>query len=134
MTKIVTKADTVIPKTVIPKVVRVNAFWDAEAGVWCAQSTNMPEVITDAPTIAVLREYIAEIIELFAMDEDDAPDTVRVVLTVKHPVNGVVVPELAAATKALARLSCANKTRTDLAPPELIFKQPFKVENGVAKL
>ena len=125
-------------KTDFPKVVRVNAFWDGEAGVWCASSSNMHGLITEGETIPHLKEMIAEVIELFLEDED-APtvDIVRVLLTIKQPKgNGVVVPELAAATKKLTPVFCNNSSTrpADIAPLELIIKQSFSVENGVAKL
>ena len=128
MTKIVTKANTVIPK-----VVRVNAFWDAEAGVWCASSSNMHGVITEASTIPELKEMLADVIEFILEEEESSPDTVRVLLTVKQPRTDVVVPELAAAAKeitAVFRNSKSNSTGTatnDIAPLGLIVKESFSV-------
>jgi len=33
------------------KEIRVKAFWDAEAGVWVAQSKDVPGLITEAETM-----------------------------------------------------------------------------------
>ncbi len=60
------------PDTTIPAGgVAVLAHWDAEAGVWWAESTDLPGLVAEAPTIealiADLRAIIPDLIELNAV-------------------------------------------------------------------
>lgn len=48
----------------------VRAFWDAEAGVWVAQSEDVPGLVAEAPTPgeleAKLKALVPELLELNA--------------------------------------------------------------------
>lgn len=50
----------------IQKLYKVEAFWDSEAGVWVAESEDVPGLVTEADTIealtAKLREMIPELL------------------------------------------------------------------------
>ena len=52
-------------------VLAVLAHWDAEAGVWWAESADLPGLVTEAPTIetlvADLRAIIPDLMELNAL-------------------------------------------------------------------
>ncbi|MBU4445630.1 DUF1902 domain-containing protein [bacterium] len=56
------------------KEIRVKAFWDAEAGVWVAQSKDVPGLITEAETmenlVAKLHVLIPELLEANGMVDD----------------------------------------------------------------
>jgi predicted RNase H-like HicB family nuclease len=49
-------------------VIKVDAFWDSEAGVWVATSEDLPGLVTEASTdhelVEKLRIMIPELIEL----------------------------------------------------------------------
>jgi hypothetical protein len=44
------------------QVIDVTALWDAEAGVWVAESTQVPGLITEAPTREALMEKLQVLI------------------------------------------------------------------------
>jgi len=56
------------------KEIRVKAFWDAEAGVWVAQSKDVPGLITEAETmenlVAKLHVMIPELLEANGIVDD----------------------------------------------------------------
>lgn len=60
------------------KEIQVKAFWDAEAGVWVAESNDVPGLITEAETmehlVAKLQLMIPELLEANGM-LDDKGDT-----------------------------------------------------------
>ena len=51
--------------------VRVRAAWDQEAGVWVAESTNLPGLVTEAETAELLPEKLRIMVpELLAYSPD----------------------------------------------------------------
>ena len=47
--------------------IRVRAFWDAEAGVWVAESADVPWLVTEAPGLDLLKSKLDVLIpELMA--------------------------------------------------------------------
>jgi len=47
--------------------IRVRAFWDAEAGVWVAESADVPGLVTEAPGLDLLKSKLDALIpELMA--------------------------------------------------------------------
>lgn len=47
--------------------IRVRAFWDAEAGVWVAESADVPGLVTEAPGLDLLKSKLDVLIpELMA--------------------------------------------------------------------
>ena len=51
--------------------VRVRAAWDQEAGVWVAESTNLPGLVTEAETAELLLEKLRIMVpELLAYSPD----------------------------------------------------------------
>ncbi len=51
--------------------VRVRAEWDQEAGVWVAESTNLPGLVTEAETVELLLEKLRTMVpELLSYSPD----------------------------------------------------------------
>ncbi len=54
-------------------VIKVSAFWDAEANVWVASSDDLPGLVTEASTIEALTEKLKVIIpELLELNQLEA--------------------------------------------------------------
>jgi len=67
----------------VPKTVTVDAFWDDEAGVWCASSEDIHGLAIDDKTTAELAArlplIIAELLELNHPDEDPEAHEIKIV-------------------------------------------------------
>jgi predicted RNase H-like HicB family nuclease len=62
---------------IMPKRLKVNAFWDNEAGVWVASSDNVPGLATEADTVEQLLEKLRVMIpELLAENSIAAGDPI----------------------------------------------------------
>ena len=59
--------------------INVFAFWDDEAGVWVAQSEQVPGLVTEAETVeelsSKLERLIPELLELNAPHQTESPAT-----------------------------------------------------------
>lgn len=44
------------------QVIKVKAEWDAEAGVWVAESDDVPGLVTEAETVEALSDKLRELI------------------------------------------------------------------------
>lgn len=57
--------------------ITVRATWDSEAGMWVAESDDLPGLITEAPTLDELDRKLAVMIpELLELNGGDLPDVV----------------------------------------------------------
>jgi predicted RNase H-like HicB family nuclease len=51
-------------------VIEVQAQWDQEAGVWWAESADLPGLVSEAPTLDALMERVSSVIpDLLAVAE-----------------------------------------------------------------
>jgi len=57
----------------MPQVIDVTALWDAEAGVWVAESAQVPGLITEAPTMEALMDKLQVLIPEL-LDANGYPD------------------------------------------------------------
>jgi len=67
----------------VPKTITVEAFWDDEAGVWCASSEDIYGLAIDDATTAELAArlptIVAELLELNHPDEDPQSHEIKIV-------------------------------------------------------
>ena len=67
----------------VPKSVKIDAFWDDEAGVWCASSEDIYGLAIDDATIgelaARLQIIVPELMELNHPDEDPQAHDIKIV-------------------------------------------------------
>lgn len=67
----------------VPKTVKIDAFWDDEAGVWCASSEDIYGLAIDDETTAELAArlpiIVAELMELNHPDEDPQAHDIKIV-------------------------------------------------------
>jgi len=67
----------------VPKTVTVEAFWDDEAGVWCASSEDIYGLAIDDKTTAELAArlptIVHELMELNHPDEDPEEHEIKIV-------------------------------------------------------
>ena len=75
------------------KVFRIEADWDAEAGVWVATSEDVPGLATEAATVETLTEklrvLIPELLEANRLLVEAAPEAISFEL-VSHRPNAVL--------------------------------------------
>jgi len=60
---------------------RVVATWDAEAGVWVAESDDIPGLVTEAPNIDALIDKLGDIVPVL-IEENDGADLPEVPISV----------------------------------------------------
>jgi predicted RNase H-like HicB family nuclease len=58
----------------VAELIEVQAEWDAEAGVWWAESADLPGLVSEAPTLDALIERVSSVIpDLLAADHGAIP-------------------------------------------------------------
>lgn len=57
----------------MPRILKVFATWDPDAGVWVAESEDIPGLITEAPTTEALLSKLNSIIPVL-LEENDGVD------------------------------------------------------------
>lgn len=67
--------------------VHVSAFWDAEAGVWVAESDDVPGLITEAETMDALMKKL-EVLIPELLDENGYPDGDEVAFELNARITG----------------------------------------------
>ncbi len=57
----------------------VLAHWDAEAGVWWAESPHLPGLVTEAPTIEALVERVRAVLPELLAANGTAPGVIQII-------------------------------------------------------
>jgi hypothetical protein len=60
------------------RIIKVQAQWDPEAEVWTGFSTNVPGIVTEAPTIEALRERLKLLVPDFLDAAGERADDLRI--------------------------------------------------------
>lgn len=76
------------------RVIAVSAAWDSEAGVWVAESEDIP-LVTEAPTIEALNAKLPGIIQDLLEDEDQRETEVSFEVVARY-VERISLPPRAA--------------------------------------
>ena len=94
------------------KAYQVLARWDSEAGVWVAESDDVPGLVAEAESPNVLREklrvLIPELLELNGVQEEGAGQ-VRFSVRYQHEESGVVRRPLDGQLHTQAQRNSASK-------------------------
>lgn len=77
------------------RTIRIEAKWDSEAGVWVAESNDLP-LVTEAPTVEAMMAKLPGIIQDLLQDEDDGQDIEIPFELISHSCNSVRVRARAA--------------------------------------
>lgn len=56
----------------------IRCAWDAEAGVWFVQETDVPGLATEAPTLEELRHKVPAMIRDLIEGESDNPEEIEI--------------------------------------------------------
>jgi len=56
----------------------VRVAWDQEAGVWYVQESDIPGLVTEAPTLEDLRRKVPGLVQDLIGDEADRPDEIEI--------------------------------------------------------
>lgn len=64
------------------RIVRFEAQWDDEAGVWWAQSTGPEGIVTEAATVEALRDRLKLIVPDFLDATDLTAEEIRIELAI----------------------------------------------------
>lgn len=65
----------------MPQVLTVFATWDPDAGVWVAESEDIPGLITEAASVDALRAKLDDIIPVL-LEENDGVDLPEVPISI----------------------------------------------------
>jgi hypothetical protein len=77
--------------------IRIEANWDSEAGVWVAESNDLP-LVAEAPTVEAMMAKLPGIIQDLLQDEDDGQDVDIPFELISHASNSVRVRSRASVT------------------------------------